>query len=58
MSPLIVPPDEEITAFYQQWFQDNYCLPPSAKASATAVLAIKAAFEHFAAPAGDQACSL
>lgn len=58
ISAFAAPSDQEIETFYRQWFEENFCIPPSAKAAATATLAIKAAFERFLPSEGSAACSL
>ena len=58
MDSFTIPSDDEIDAFYRQWFEENFCIPPSAKAASTATLAIRAAFERFSPSSKSAACSL
>ena len=43
-----IPPIEEIKAFYLHWFEENYCIKPTANCTATATFA-QAAMQHFLA---------
>lgn len=47
MTPLQLPSDDEIQAFYRAWFEANYCTPPAATANRAVIQAIRAALEHF-----------
>jgi hypothetical protein len=45
---LEIPSIEEIKDYYLHWFEENYCIKPTANCTATATFA-QAAMQHFLA---------
>lgn len=51
---MTLPSDDEIQAFYRAWFQENFCVPPAAKAGVAVTQAIRAALVHFGPRLSDE----